>query len=77
MKYKDNKIQVTLRNQASTSTGLDTYQVIEFIPWQPSTWPISLTVSQLPIIMGTIFKETMIGEIGNVINDIVTNNGSL
>ncbi|MCZ7358012.1 MAG: hypothetical protein O8C66_05890 [Candidatus Methanoperedens sp.] len=66
MIYPDAEIQITINDE-----------VIEFIPWQPSTWPDSPTTSQFPEIMKKIFKETMVGEINDVIKDILKSNKSL
>lgn len=50
----------------------------EFLPWQPSTWPEpDPDFSKFLPVLAHIFKETLIDEIGNVINDATKVNGDL
>lgn len=63
MKYKEKSAQ----------GGLD------FRPWQPSTWPAGPTKvnSKFVNTLTRIFKESMLEEIRNVVEDIKHNNGNL
>jgi hypothetical protein len=71
--------------QASTEAPSITGAIIAapptqaFRPWLPSTWPPA-PGSVHPAFIGTlrtIFRTSVLGEIGNVIADVKANNGSL
>jgi hypothetical protein len=49
------------------------------IPWQPSTWPSAPTTVEANFIatLEKIFKESILDEIGNVIEDAKKSNGDL
>lgn len=51
----------------------------QFVAWQPSTWPNidSLSAPEFVEVMRKIFDTTIIGEIKNVIDDILKNNSNL
>ncbi len=49
------------------------------IPWQPSTWPEPPKEfdSEFVEFIGVIFKETILGELENVVHDILKSHGGL
>jgi hypothetical protein len=50
-----------------------------FVAWQPSTWPVAPTQVDEDFIYGLkgIFEESILGEISNVIADVLNTNSNL
>jgi hypothetical protein len=76
--YKGNEISVTAPACTGAQVGTSLY-VPGFSAWQPSTWPQTPDNFDEEFVgtLRTIFNDSILGEIDNVIADIMRSNGDL
>jgi len=81
MKYKRQRhTSISTANAAASGADVGPLPTdAEFLPWRPSTWPAAPLTFQndFQMVIERIVRETIIGEIGNVVGDICKSNGDL
>lgn len=80
MKYKpDSSPKLDVSAPAVSGAQVGAQPQLKFVAWQPSTWPAAFVAvdDRFVQILKRIFKESMLGEISNVIDDAVKANGGL
>ena len=81
MKYKRRALQaISAAAPAASGANVKLHPAgPAFVPWQPSTWPAAPPHFREDFrkVLEQIFKETILGEIESVINDVRKSNGDL
>lgn len=80
MKYQlDFTVTCSSRVPPITGAYVSNASIQIFAPWQPGTWPAAPTLSddEFVGVLKQIFEQSILGEVRNVIEDIIKSNGTL